>query len=220
MPAISKFLFEEEFTGAVGEDGQPAPVVVRRKPKHFSEAEVDIFKKNAFEEGKLAGYEQGKAEALSDAASLTAQALAAIGATLPEAVEAAHRAREEAAAGAVTAMGAIARKLLPAMADQRAIEEIEALARDCLSRLAEEPRIVVKVAPDLAEAVRAKLETLGTQYGFAGRLVVMPDPGLPITDTRIEWADGGAERNVADIWKEIEDAIERYLAMKPGAGAS
>jgi len=48
----------------------------------------------------------------------------------------------------------------------------------------------------------------------------MPDPALPVTDTRIEWADCGAERNVADTWKEIEDAIERFLAMKPGGGAS
>lgn len=218
MPAISKFLFDEEFVRP--EDGQPSAPLVRRKPKSFSEAEVELFKKNAFEEGKLTGYDQGKAEALADAATLTAAALANIDASLPAALESVHRAREEAIAAAVTAMGAIARKLLPAMAEARAIDEIEALARDCLARLAEEPRIVVKTAPDMADAVRAKLETLGVQYGFAGRLVVMPDPALPVTDTRIEWADGGAERNVADTWKEIEDAIERFLAMKPGGGAS
>lgn len=218
MPAISKFLFEEEFVAPA--EGQEAAPLVRRKPKSYGEAEVELFKKNAFEEGKLAGYEHGKAEALADAASLTAASLANIDSMLPQALEAVHRAREEAAASAVTAMGAIARKLLPAMSEARAIEEIEALARDCLARLAEEPRIVFKVTPDLADAIRGKLETLGTQYGFAGRLVVMPDPGLPVTDTRIEWADGGAERNVAETWKEIEDAIERYLAMKPGAATS
>lgn len=219
MPAISKFLFEEEFVAAAPGEAAMAPVI-RRKPKSYTEAEVELFKKNAFEEGRLAGYEKGKAEALADAASLTAAALANIDSMVPQALEAVHRAREEAAASAVTAMGAIARKLLPAMTEARAIEEIEALARDCLARLAEEPRIVFKVSPDLADAIRAKLETLGIQYGFAGRLVVMPDPGLPVTDTRIEWADGGAERNVAETWKEIEDAIERYLAMKPGAAAS
>jgi flagellar assembly protein FliH len=219
MPAISKFLFEEEFAAPAEGEMAMAPVV-RRKPKSFTETEVELFKKNAFEEGRLAGYETGKAEALADAATLTAAALANIDSMLPQALEAVHRAREEAAASAVTAMGAIARKLLPAMAEARAIEEIEALTRDCLARLAEEPRIVFKVAPDLADAVRAKLETLGTQFGFAGRLVVMPDPGLPVTDTRIEWADGWAERNVAETWKEIEDAIERYLAMRPGGGAS
>lgn len=217
MPAISKFLFEEEFVRAA--DGEMAPIV-RRKPKNYSEAEVELFKKNAFEEGRLAGYEKGKAEALADAATLTAASLAHIDEMLPPALEAAHRAREEAAASAVTAMGAIARKLLPAMAEARAIEEIEALARDCLARLAEEPRIVIKLAPDLADAMRGKLEALGASYGFVGRLVVMPEPGLPVTDTRIEWADGGAERNVAEIWKEIEDAIERFLAMKPGGGKS
>jgi flagellar assembly protein FliH len=219
MPAISKFLFEEEFAAPAEGEMAMAPVM-RRKPKSYTETEVELFKKNAHEEGRLAGYEKGKAEALADAATLTAATLANIDAMLPQALESLHRAREEAAASAVTAMGAIARKLLPAMTETRAIEEIEALARDCLARLAEEPRIVFKVTPDYADTIRDKLETLGTQFGFAGRLVVMPEPGLPVTDTRIEWADGWAERNVAETWKEIEDAIERYLAMKPGGGAS
>jgi flagellar assembly protein FliH len=54
--------------------------------------------------------------------------------------------------------------------------------------------------------------------GYAGRIVVVTDAGLLATDARIEWANGGVERNVADVWKEIEDAIERYLAMQPGGG--
>jgi flagellar assembly protein FliH len=219
MPAISKFLFQEEFAEpGVGPDGAPMPVIVRRKPKNFSEVEMEMARQNAHAEGRAEGFDAGRAEALTDAQHLAAQALARIEEALPHALAAADRARAEADAGAVQAMGAIARKLLPAMAARQGVEEIEALMRDCLERLAEQPRFVAKVNPAVADALREKFEAMTQALGFAGRIVVVPDAGLPATDARIEWTNGGVERNVADVWKEIEDAIERYLAMQPGGG--
>jgi len=221
MPAISKFLFQEEFVQpGMGPDGEPMPVIMRRKPKQYTEVEVDLAKQNAHAAGRAEGFDAGRAEALADAAHLAAQALAQLEQTLPQALAAADRARAEADAGAVQAMGAIARKLLPALAATRGVDEIEALMRECLERLAEQPRFVAKVNPAVADLIREKFEALGETLGFAGRIVVLPDPNLPATDARIEWLNGGVERNVADVWKEIEDAIERYLAMQPGSGGT
>ncbi|MBI1246201.1 MAG: hypothetical protein GC202_14460 [Alphaproteobacteria bacterium] len=219
MPAISKFLFQEEFAEpGVGPDGNPMPVIMRRKPKNYSEVELEMAKQNAHAEGRAEGFDAGRAEALADAQHLAAQALAKIEDGLPRALADADRARAEASAGAVQAMGAIARKLLPAMAARQGVDEIEALMRDCLERLAEQPRFVAKINPAIADIVRAKFDAMGESLGIAGRIVVVPDAGMPETDARIEWLNGGVERNVADIWKEIEDAIERYLAMQPGSG--
>lgn len=219
MPAISKFLFQEEFAEpGVGPDGNPMPVIARRKPKNFSEVEMEMARQNAHAEGRAEGFDAGRAEALADAQHLAAQAMARIEESLPPALAAADRARAEASAGAVQAMGAIARKLLPAMAARHGVDEIEALMRECLDRLAEQPRFVAKVSPEVADIVRGKFDAMAEALGYAGRIVVLADPGLPATDARIEWANGGVERNVADVWKEIEDAIERYLAMQPGGG--
>jgi flagellar assembly protein FliH len=221
MPAISKFLFAEEFAEpGVGPDGTPMPLVLRRKPKHYTEVELEMAKQAAFEEGRKAGFAQGHEETLGSAEYLAAQAIAALQTALPAALDAADRARDEADAGAVTAMGAIARKLLPALAATRGVDEIEALARECIERLLEQPRFVAKVNPAIADVVRTKFEAVAEAHGFAGRLVVLGDPNLPATDARIEWTNGGVERNVADVWKEIEDSIERYLAMQPGAATA
>ena len=221
MPAISKFLFAEEFVEpGVGPDGMPMPVMLRRKPKHYSEVELEMAKQAAFEEGRQAGYETGRDETLASAEHLAAQAIAALQETLPRALATAERARAEADAGAVTAMGAIARKLLPALAAAHGVDEIEALARESIERLIEQPRFVVKVNPATQQIVQARIEATAQTLGFAGRIVVLPDAAMPETDARIEWANGGVERNVADIWKEIEDAIERYLAMQPGASGT
>jgi len=217
MPAISKFLFAEEFAEpGIGPDGAPMPVIVRRKPKHFSEVELEMAKKAAYAEGHAAGHAAGQSEALASAEHHAAQAIAVLQNTLKPALAAAERARAEADGGAVMAMGAIARKLLPALAASNGVAEIEALARECIERLVEQPRFVVKTAPATHEIVRARIEALADSLGFAGKLVVLADPALAETDARIEWANGGVERNLADLWKEIEDSIERYLSMQPG----
>jgi flagellar assembly protein FliH len=225
MPAISKFLFAEEFVEpGIGPDGTPMPVMLRSKPKQYTEIEFEMAKQAAYEEGRQTGYEKGfetaRDETLASAEHLAAQAVAALQESLPQALAKAERARAEADAGAVTAMGAIARKVLPALAATHGVDEIEALARESIERLIEQPRFVVKVNPVVQQTVLARIEAMAETLGFAGRIVVLPDAAMPETDARIEWANGGVERNVADIWKEIEDAIERYLAMQPGAAGA
>ena len=42
-------------------------------------------------------------------------------------------------------------------------------------------------------------------------MVLLSDDGLGISDCRIEWADGGAERNVERIWKDVEELVSRAL---------
>ena len=39
----------------------------------------------------------------------------------------------------------------------------------------------------------------------------MADPALGPSDARIEWADGGAERNTRQLLADIEQAAERML---------
>ncbi len=37
----------------------------------------------------------------------------------------------------------------------------------------------------------------------------MPDPGLARGDVTLDWTTGGAERRYADIWADIEAAVDR-----------
>jgi hypothetical protein len=38
-------------------------------------------------------------------------------------------------------------------------------------------------------------------------------------DAKVEWADGGVERNTQLVWQEIGDIIERFVAAGPATGS-
>jgi flagellar assembly protein FliH len=83
---------------------------------------------------------------------------------------------------------------------------------DCLARVHDAPKVVIRLNETHVEPFRQRLESLSTSAGFSGRAAVVAEPSMSIEDARIEWADGGAERNTAQIWQEIEGAIERFVA--------
>lgn len=205
MPSISKFLFDTSFDGPVA---KAPPKPVRR---NFTAAEVEAEKAKAFAEGHAAG----AAEAASEAAQRSAAALEAVAARLADMLRQADKTRTDSLQTAVGAATAMTRKLLPALARREAINEIEALVRDCLGRMHDEPKIVLRLHESLVETFRTRVDTAADAAGFSGRVVVVADPRLAPADVRIEWADGGVERNTQQVWQEIEAIIDRFVASGP-----
>ena len=122
-----------------------------------------------------------------------------------------HQSRQrDAVAVAVSAL----RRLMPALAGREAANEISTLFRDCVARLHDEPRIVVRVNDSLLDTLRERLDGIAAGAGFAGRLVLLADPALSPGDARIEWADGGVERTPGAVQAEISAAVDRYLAKQ------
>ena len=111
---------------------------------------------------------------------------------------------------------AIGRKLAGHLLAAEPVSGIEALITECLTSLGNVPHLVVRCAPDLAEAVRDIAHARIAPSGFTGRLVVMGDPELGPDDARIEWADGGIVRDRAQIEAEIETRITEYIAARRG----
>ncbi len=74
------------------------------------------------------------------------------------------------------------------------------------------PKIVVRLNEMHVDSFRHKIEQIATATGFSGRVAIVADPALAAEDARVEWADGGVERSTAQIWKEIETAIQRFVA--------
>ena len=121
---------------------------------------------------------------------------------------------------AVKAAAEIVRRLLPALGKREAVNEVETLISDCLSRLHDEPRLVVRVSDDLMDPIRQRIDALAGASGFAGRTILLADAALKSGDARVEWADGGVDRDVGAIWREIEGAIQRFVEDGAGAPAS
>lgn len=171
---------------------------------------------NARAEGYQDGLHEGQrvavvkaAERLAQAAELIADHVAALNASLDD-----HR--QQTLTEAVGVAAAIGRKLAGNLLAAYPTGEIEALITECLASLDAVPHLVIRCAPDLADAVREIAEARIATSGFSGRLVVMGDPEQAPGDARLEWVDGGIVRDRAMLEAEIDRRIQSFLAASNG----
>ncbi len=204
MPAISKFLFETSFD-AKGSSTAPARPIVRR---NFTAAEMEAEKAKAFAEGHKAG----TADASKDAEMRATMAFEKISANIVKMIAQIEQHRTEQMQTSVMAAVTMMRKLLPALSRREEVSEIEALIADCLGRLHDEPKIIVRLNEAHVETFRQRFDALAGATGFSGRVAAVADPALSTADAGVEWANGGTERHIDQIWQEIDAIIERFTA--------
>lgn len=106
---------------------------------------------------------------------------------------------------------AIASKLASALIRSKPTAEIQALIEDCLSTAAPEPRLVVRVSEDICDHIARKIDSMKSATNFTGDIVLIGEPQLSALDCRVEWPDGGSERNHDLVKHEIEDAVQRFV---------
>lgn len=171
---------------------------------------------NARAEGYQDGLNEGQraavvkaAERMAQAAELIADHVAALNASLDD-----HR--HQTLSDAVGVAVAVGRKLAGNLLAAYPTGEIEALVAECLASLDAVPHLVIRCAPDLADAVREIAQARIATSGFSGRLVVMGDPDQAPGDARLEWVDGGLVRDRAALEAEIDRRIQSFLAASRG----
>lgn len=205
MAGKAKFLFDMPF------DGTKPKVEHAYKPKapapKITADELEAAKAQARAEGEAMGREA----AYGQHQQAIEQALMAIEARLGQLAEARAQAEAQARAEAVSLAAAIARKLAAGLLAREPMREIEALVLRCLDDMRDEPRLVVRASEAVAQLLDQRVDQLVAQSGFGGKLMLVPDDTLPPGDCRIDWADGGAERNQAAIEKDVDLAVQRYL---------
>jgi flagellar assembly protein FliH len=198
-----KFNFDTVF----GSKGAPPTAAAARARSSYSAEEVETIRRDTFQ--------QGKSDTEAQAAAARAATLSAVAQSLIRLIgefDAAVRSvREE----SVTIAIEVARKLADVALQAYPLKEAEALLADCLHKLHREPRLVVRVAPASADDLRADIDRLCAEHAFAGRVVIMAEASIKGADCRIEWADGGVERDLATTFAAIEQSAERWRATKP-----
>ncbi len=203
-----KFLFDTSFEKNLEETVKKA-AEAPPEPAYFDR---DLDQARA--EGMAAGKESEHREALQSLENAAAEALTEIGQQLPalkETVVDMHARQDRAAVGVAAA---IVRKFLPRMARNDGPQEIETVVRDAMTRLRDEPRIVIRVCDSLLDTIEKRVGVIAKKTGFEGKIVFLAEENMGSGDVRVEWADGGAERDTARIWQDIDDAIRR-LASPP-----
>jgi flagellar assembly protein FliH len=200
----AKFLFDSDFAAV-----NPAerPVAAAEHALKLAEAESKGFRDGyaAAERDKVAEAERRRAaafEQIGDGFGRLVQGLATVEARLE--------------AEAVEVAAAVGRKLAPALIEREPLAEIAVLATDCLRHLIAAPHVAVRVNGALQAAAHDALQAIARDLGFEGRLIVIADPEIAAGDCRVDWADGGLNRDHAAIDKAIAMAVTRYICASRG----
>jgi len=142
---------------------------------------------------------------------MVAHALEQIGNLIGPLIEGMDQAIDQQRRDAAHLAFAIASRLAPALIARAPRIEIEALVDQCLATLKTEPRLVITLNPALVEDLRGPLDNQAERRGFTGRLVLAEDASFRGSDLRIEWAGGGAERDMASVLASIESLITQHV---------
>jgi flagellar assembly protein FliH len=202
MKAAAKFLFDEDFA-----TGEKPTITVVEAERRRADAE-SVAHRN--------GFAAGQAQAQADGARQIAAALALIGNGLARIESALSGIEARLECEAVEVAVAVANKLAPELIAREPFSEISALATECFRHLVATPHVAVRIARDIYESTREKLEEIARAGGFEGRLTVLADDALAPGDCRIEWAEGGVNRDRAATQAAIEEAVARYIAARIG----
>jgi flagellar assembly protein FliH len=160
------------------------------------------------------GFAAGQAQAQGEAEQRIATALGLIADGLARLDRALGGIEARLETEAVQVAVAVAGKLAPELIAREPFTEISALVGDCFRQLVTTPHIMVRVSADIHDMAKDKLEEIARARGFEGRLMVTGDDAMAAGDCRIEWAEGGVNRDEAATLAIIDDVVGRYVAAR------
>jgi flagellar assembly protein FliH len=216
MAGKAKFLFDQPFDGTKPRTEGGGMFRPKPPPAKFSLDDMEAAKAQAFAAGEQAGREGAAAEH----AAAVEQALTSIEGQLAQLAGNLGQMQAQARTEAVTLAAAIARKLAAQLMAREPLREIETLVLRCMDDMRDEPRLVVRANDGVVRLLDERIDALVAQSGFGGKVMLVPDNGLAASDCRVDWADGSAERNQAQLETDVEQAVQRYLAALQSEAAA
>jgi flagellar assembly protein FliH len=200
MKPTAKYMFDEDFA-----TGSKPTITVVEAERRREDAEAQAHRK---------GFALGQAQARGEAEQRIAAALGVIGEGLARLDQSLSGIEARLETEAVEVAVAVAAKLAPQLIAREPFAEISALANECFHQLVTSPHVVIRVGNEIYDDAKDKLEEIARAKGFEGRLVVLADETMAPGDCRIEWADGGVNRDQAATLSAIDDVVGRYVAAR------
>ena len=199
-PPARKFLFERSFG-----DGS------KRGPENEEPKAAPVYTAEQLEQTRAQAHDAGFAEGRKAMAGEQNAMLEKLGQQFSQLMAQGAEATEKQNESVRTMALAIARKILPDYAEREGLGEIQATIAQIMAEVAREPRLVVRVAESRFDDVSAKVKAIAERQAYAGKVIVLAESSLGPADCRVEWADGGVERDVRSLWQEID----RIMGVEP-----
>jgi flagellar assembly protein FliH len=198
--APRKFAFDTVFDEA-GVVHQPP-----RPKRTFTPEEVDAVRATAYAEGQASSVAQAEAAAARALQEVTAVARGALSAL----TEIAHHHRTASAELAL----ACARKIADAALDKAPEAPVVAALQALATELEAAPRLIVSVAARDEARLAKALEQAAIQTGFAGSIILKPEPGRSRAGFVLDWGEGRAAFDPAAAADRVAKALETALAIE------
>lgn len=202
---VKKYLFDLAFDDLVGSDG-----VEREKPKPtFTQEQLEAAQKEAYENGVSAG----KKAVLESQQQYTNLLLNEINDKLLDLGKQAQSIWQQQLLELHQVALVIARKIMPTYIERNGTQEIEAIVSKVIKDMSREPRLVIRVSEDKFDEASQRINKIAEGQAYEGKVVILGDAELGSSDCRIEWADGGIERDVRTLWEEIDRVLSEIQTM-------
>ncbi len=227
MAAAQKFMFGRDFTEepvkarpAASPEPAPEPEPEPEPEPTYAAADLEAARADGHAQGHATGLAEGRQAAAAEADQALTAATDRLATGLEALTAGEARTRETRDREALELCVGLLRRLFPALARRHGLGEIEKVFQDALERLRDEPRVVVRCADRHLDGLKERVDGMAARLGFEGRVVLLADETMQPGDARVEWADGGVERDTARLWQDVERAVERALAPPaPETGA-
>lgn len=195
-----KFLFDLSFDDEVGSLGKKS-----EKPKPtYSQEQLDEAKQEAY----AAGFAEGQRSMQESQQQSLNLLMANVEERLAQVMSKGEGVWQGLLAQCQEIALVIAHKIMPSFTARHGMDEIESIVSRVMAEMGREPRLVFRVPESQFDDAKARIENIARQAAYAGKLVILGDPDLGVSDCRIEWADGGIERDIGKLWQSIDKIME------------
>ncbi len=211
MSARSKFLFDTEFGSQTANRKKAAEAKKAAEPEVLPAIYTEEDKERLCREAHEQGVNEGKQEALAGLEASATEVLNSLNGQLQQLAQSHSHQMENIRCEAASLAFAIAKKLSPALIARQPEVEVLKMIEGCLADLHDEPRIVLRASEPVCDALAERVNDLAAATGFQGNVILLPDDTKTNSDCRIEWADGGVDREISDTTNKLEEIINRFI---------
>ena len=216
---MKKFMFNQMFDEEVIERQRREEAARLDEERIAEENAPPTYTVEELEAAKIAahhqGMQEGKAEALASIeqqANLTLDLiLRQIGDLLTEYKNWTGEVHHDSISMAMVIM----RKLAPELLRGSELPQVEHIVNEAFQFLTDQPKVMIRVASDLEDALVGKVNLMASRVGYEGQVVLTGDPELELTDCRISWYAGAVERSLDETWEQIDEMVDRVLRGLP-----
>lgn len=201
MKSPVRYIFDRSFDAP-----EVKEEVIEDLPPTFSEEELHLAERSAFQEGVL----EGRRSAEAEIASHLLQAMNHWGERLDAFMDLDHHKQKSLQQDAAHLAHRIALKACRETLYPHAAQIVEESFQTATSFMLMPDKVSIHIHPDLLDVVQSHLQAMVAK----GTLEITADPSMEVGDCQLSWHGGGAEFKLNETLKKIDSYIKDYTEDK------